>query len=194
MTDPNQELTPRERALLAELPREAEPPRALEDATVAALLARGLLGRRGSNRPRLLAAAAAAVLLFLGGVALGRRQAPAGPEGTGSQFVLLLYEDGGYRAAPPGEEIARVREYRTWAGERAARGELVAGEKLRDGPDLVIAPDGMVRTDSPPAGARRLAGFFIVRAADRGRALEIARSCPHVRYGGSIVVREIEPT
>lgn len=30
-------------------------------------------------------------------------------------------------------------------------------------------------------------------AADRS-ALAIARSCPHVRYGGSIVIREIEPT
>jgi hypothetical protein len=40
----------------------------------------------------------------------------------------------------------------------------------------------------------RLAGYFIIRAADQRSALEIGRSCPHVRYGGRIVVREIEPT
>ena len=46
MTDPNGELTRQERDALAQLPREAVPPAALEDATVEALLARGLLRRR----------------------------------------------------------------------------------------------------------------------------------------------------
>jgi len=34
----------------------------------------------------------------------------------------------------------------------------------------------------------------MIRAADDRSALAIARNCPHVRYGGSIVIREIEPT
>jgi hypothetical protein len=33
-----------------------------------------------------------------------------------------------------------------------------------------------------------------VQAEDRGAAAAIARTCPHVRYGDGIVIREIEPT
>jgi hypothetical protein len=46
---------------------------------------------------------------------------------------------------------------------------------------------------SSPPGESRLGGYFLIRAANQRTALEIARSCPHVRYGGRIVLREIEP-
>ncbi len=200
MTEPNGDLSPREREALAQLPREAAPPAALEDSIVGALRARGLLRRPVRRRALEVGfALAASVLVFLGGFALGRRAAPeasAAPAGP-AQFALLLYEGPDYRHAPPGKAEERVREYSEWAGARAARGELLAGEKLRDDPDLVIKADGRVTTvTTVPAapGSTRLAGFFIIRAADRGSALEIARTCPHVRYGGSIVLREIEPT
>lgn len=197
MTDPDSELTRQERDALAQLPREAVSPPALEDATVEALLARGLLRRRTAARRRVVEiglALAASALLFVGGLVVGRRQGASEPAGDAPQFVLLLYEGVEYRAAPPGQEDTRVREYAQWAGERAAQGELVTGEKLREEPDVVIGTDGAVRTAAAPAGEARLTGFFIIRAPDRGHALEIARSCPHVRYGGSIVLREIEPT
>ena len=196
MTEPNGDLSPQEREALAALPREAAPPPALEEATVRALAARGRLRRPPRRRPtpaELGLALAASALLFLGGLAVGRRAESPPPAPAGPQFALLLYEGPEYRHAASGEEAERVREYSAWAGLRAERGELVAGEKLREEPDLVIGADGTVTTPAPAAGPR-LAGFFIVRAADRASALEIARSCPHVRYGGSIVLREIEPT
>ena len=37
-----------------------------------------------------------------------------------------------------------------------------------------------------------VSGFFIVRAADDPAAIAIARESPHLRYGGSILVRRIE--
>ncbi len=81
-----------------------------------------------------------------------------------------------------------------WRERRLSLEVLVAGEKLREVPDVVIGAGGAVTTAAPAASKTRLAGFFIVRAADARRAVELARSCPHVRYGGSIVIREIEPT
>jgi hypothetical protein len=39
-----------------------------------------------------------------------------------------------------------------------------------------------------------LAGYFIVTARDAGEAIEIARSCPHLKHGGAIAVRPIDPT
>lgn len=195
MTEPNGELTRQEREVLARLPREAAPPPALEEATVSALRSRGLLrpGRR-VRAPQVGLALAASILLFLAGFGLGRRERAGPPDGEGARFALLLYEGPEYRPAPAGREEERVREYSEWAERRAAVGELVAGEKLREEPDVVIGTDGTVTTVPPDRADSRLAGFFIIRAADDARALEIARTCPHVGYGGSVVIREIEPT
>ncbi|HYC31661.1 MAG TPA: YciI family protein [Gemmatimonadales bacterium] len=196
MTDPTAELTPRERDALARLPRGPAPPAELEEATVAALRARGLL-RAPSRRRRMLRAGlalAASVALFTVGVAVGRRGPAPSALPAAAEYMLLLYEGAEYRSPPPGRETERVREYSAWAGERAARGELVAGEKLGDEDAVVVGADGVVRTLPSGAGSARLAGFFVIRARDRARAVEIARGCPHVRYGGSIVVRRIEPT
>jgi hypothetical protein len=76
------ELTPAEREALRALPREAQPGDLLEERTVRALREAGLLGRRrpGRWRPQFIypAAAAACVLFFVAGFAVGQgRKAPA---------------------------------------------------------------------------------------------------------------------
>ncbi|HUQ14954.1 MAG TPA: hypothetical protein VM094_02780 [Gemmatimonadales bacterium] len=190
------ELTPDERDALARLPREAVPPAGLEQATVAALTARGLL-RRPRRRFDAVLALAASVLLFAGGLALGRfggETAPAPPADGRQRFALFLYEGPEYDQPAPGGMDERVEEYVTWASTERTDGTVEGGEKLKDGDDVAIEPDGSSGAVPSPPGEPRLAGYFLIRAADRRTALEIARSCPHVRYGGRIVVREIEPT
>lgn len=195
MNEPNGDLTREEREAVARLPREALPPKPLEDATVASLVSRGLL--RPSRRSRRVLewglAAAAAVALFVGGYFTGQegRGTPA-PELP--RFLLLLYEGPEYRNTPPGREEERVREYGEWAAERGALGQLESGEKLRDGGGLRIETDGSVSPVPLSTGETRLTGFFMIRAPDDRSALEIARTCPHVRYGGSVIIREIDPT
>jgi hypothetical protein len=199
MTESTDELTPEERAAIDGLPRGAVPPRGLEDATVAALRARGLLAPTRSPLRRrgiqLIAGLAAAATLFLGGLLLGRRGVATGESGGGApRFVLLLYEGSGYAQPRPGQEMERVREYGAWARVHAAKGEIEGGEKLKDAGEILIESDGSVTTAPPASRLDRLAGFFLIRAPDGTSALAIAKSCPHVRYGGSIVIREIEPT
>jgi hypothetical protein len=190
------ELTPEARDALARLPREADPPAGLEQATVAALAARGLL-RRPRRRFDVVLALAASVLLFAGGLALGRLgggTAPAPPADGRPRFALFLYEGPEYDQPAPGAMDQRVEEYVAWASAKRTDGAVEGGEKLKDGDEVAIEPDGSAGTVPSPPGEARLAGYFLIRAADQRTALEIARSCPHVRYGGRIVVREIEPT
>jgi hypothetical protein len=197
MSDVNGDLTPEERAAIARLPRETTPPAGLEDATVRALAEHGLLRPRGAPRTRgglkWGLPAAAAIMLFTGGYFAGRQNLSL-PLAERPRFLLLLYEGPEYRHSPAGRERERVREYSEWAAERGARGELESGEKLREDSETVVGPGGLVIGAPPAAGATRLAGFFLIRAKDDRSALEIARTCPHVRYGGSIVIREIEAT
>jgi hypothetical protein len=196
MTATDDDLTPDERDGLARLPREAVPPPGLEDATVSALAARGLL--RPPSRPRGIhpwLAIAASLLLFAGGLAIGRLGGtPQSVEDGRPRFALFLYEGPEYDQPPPEGMAKRVQEYVAWATEKRANGAVEDGEKLREDADLAIEPGGSTGELAPVAGGSRLAGYFIVRADDRRAAAEIARTCPHVRYGGRIVIREIEPT
>jgi hypothetical protein len=196
MTGTDEDLTPDERHALGRLPREATPPPGLEGATVSALAARGLLRRasRGRGIPAWLAVAASLVL-FLGGLTVGRLgETPVAPDDGRPRFALFLYEGPEYDPPAPERMAERVQEYVTWAREQREHGVVEGGEKLRDDADLEIEPDGS--TGEPPLApsGSRLAGYFIVQADDRRAAAEIARTCPHVRYGGRIVIREIEPT
>lgn len=87
--DRNDDLTPAERAAFAALPREAGPADPLEERTVRALRAEGLLGgryRRGwlLTPVRAAMAAAAVVALTVGSFALGQRAGAAGRPAGGT--------------------------------------------------------------------------------------------------------------
>jgi hypothetical protein len=193
MMRPDDELTPEERAALERLPRAAPPPPALEEATVAALAARGLLRRRrwlGAT-----AALAASLMLVAGGLALSRFDSTAvAPGDARPRFALFLYEGPAYRQPAPDAVAARVQEYIEWARAERTHGSVEGGEKLRDGEAVAIVSVDSAVVSTPRPGETQLAGYFLIRAADQRSAVAIARTCPHVRYGGTMVLREIEPT
>ena len=99
------------------------------------------------------------------------------------QYVLLLYGD------TPGDtgvvHVAREQEYGRWASSlKDAR--WVGGHELADVVER-LGPAGAPTV--PPSD--RLAGYFVIEAPSRERAAEVARSCPHLKYGGRVVVMSI---
>lgn len=167
------------------LEHETPPPPHLKRRVVTTLQERGLLGG-GQTWPRLMRSAAA-IVLFISGFALSRimaqAEAPHGP-----RWLLLLYEDSTFAPRAPIPEL--VREYSAWADSLRRHGELVAGEKL-GGKSTVVSE---LYEDRPniPGDLGDVAGLFIVAASDEERAMAIVRSCPHLRHGGSVVLRPIE--
>lgn len=201
-------LTPEERDWLRTVPGRVDPPPDLRDRVVERLAAEGQMTAPARNRPRArtLALAAALAAAFLAGAGLERAgvlPTRAGPGATdraetvgGARYVLLLHEDASY---DPGDRTGAelVEEYAAWAGDLAADGRLVLAEKLGNDGVLVDAPE----TDPRPVPAPGLSGeedaltgLFIIRASSWGEAARIARSSPHARYGGEIVIRRIDPT
>ena len=170
---------------LGSLPREIDAPRGLEDRTVRALQRAGLLA---SSRRRSLAwQIAAALVLFAGGIAVGRVSATAAsapPDPARPRYVLLLH--GGPVGLSADQEASVVEEYRDWAVGLRRAGRFVTGERLSETVAVVPAVD---RSDG--AGVR---GYFVISAADLNDAKAVAAACPHARRGGYIVVRPIEPT
>ena len=155
------------------------PPDELKQRVLTSLRAVGVV-RQQPHWSRVPLAIAAGLALFVAGTQVSRVQ----PVATNDDptFALLLYEDDGFRPAVPPEEI--VREYTTWAGTLAAQGQLVLAEEL----DPVVQMAGVeASAEVGPLG--RLTGMFVVHAADRDAALELARNHPHVGHGGRIVVR-----
>jgi hypothetical protein len=172
-------------AELTALPRELAPPPSLEDRTVTALRNEGLL-RAGQPR-RHIFQAAAAVLLFVTGLAIGRTTGstlPVVEEPGAPRFLLLLH--GGPSGVSAEAEAALVNEYRAWAIGLRQAGRFVSGERLSD--VAAIAPTGTLPQ------VEDLRGFFLISAANLDDALAMARTCPHARRGGLVVVRPIDPT
>jgi hypothetical protein len=180
----------RETPLAAGLPRDIAPPDSARDRIGGALRERGLV-RRGRSASsgiwRTVAFLGAAAALFGAGLLAGRR--PAGPRAVeGSpRFVLFLSKLPGETEAG---EPERVAEYKSWAAGLRGTGRLISGEKLR--PEARELGSG-VKDDPSSAAAQGVSGFFVLEARDLDAAMALARTCPHLRHGGRITVRQIAP-
>jgi hypothetical protein len=114
------------------------------------------------------------------------------------EYMLILHESTTGFADMSAEDIENViAEYMAWSQSVAEKGKMVGGNKLRDeGGRMLTASGGTLRvTDGPFAEAKEvIGGYFIISADDYDDAVETARSCPHLTYGGRIELRQIEPT
>ena len=113
-------------------------------------------------------------------------------------YMLLLHETpADYSQFSPEQIQSVIAEYVAWRTTVASTGNLIGGEKLADeggkrlsgyGADLRV-------TDGPYAEAKEvIGGYFVISAADYDEAVAISRNCPHLKFGGRIELREIEPT
>ena len=176
---------------LGSLPNEVAPDSAVEQRTIAALRQRSLLRPQGVRavglRP-LLALAAVAVIAFLYGLNVGRSDAPTrAPEAS---FALMLY--GGSTGGDSSAHAVRAAEYRRWASAEHPWGRVIGGEALGDSAWTVSQAKAAVSLSKPRSDD--LVGFFLIQAPSREAAAFLAAECPHLKYGGRVVVRVIEPT
>ncbi len=114
-----------------------------------------------------------------------------------AQFMLLLHETIDADApVPSAEEIQSIiAEYVAWREAVADRGQLIGGEKLADEGGKWLVPEGHHTevTDGPYTEAKEvLGGYFAIQADDYEAAVELAKGCPHLKYGGRIEVRQID--
>ncbi len=172
------ELSDEERRRLERLKRDVAPPSHIEADLIRALRQRGLI--RDPRKHWVTAATLAASLLagLAAALFVYRQVADRAPLDQ-PQFVLLLY------AGDDGATGSRRDEYAAWARSMASQGTKISGLELVEPSELMaVLPESQVQPT--PAQPR---GFFIVSAPNLAEARRIAASCPHLRYGGQVVLR-----
>ncbi len=109
-------------------------------------------------------------------------------------YLLLLHHDPEKtRARSPDDMMAMVKEYIAWTDRMRKEGRIVHNSGLTDDPGRALRPKGghIVVTDGPYAETKELVGgYYCITAADYDEACRIAESCPHLKYGAGIEVRQ----
>jgi hypothetical protein len=112
------------------------------------------------------------------------------------KYMLLLHDDPSVFTSMSPEEMQKALEkYMAWGNKLRTSGILLASDKLTDEPGRVMrGKNGQVRvTDGPYSETKEvLGGYYAIEAASYDEAMDRARDCPHLAYGGTIEVRQID--
>ena len=111
-------------------------------------------------------------------------------------YMLLLHSSTAEFEDVSAQDIQDIiAEYMNWRNDLDTKGILTGGQKLADeGGKHLRSNGGEIRvTDGPFAEVKEaLGGFFSITADNYDSAVEISKSCPHLKYGGWIELREID--
>jgi hypothetical protein len=112
------------------------------------------------------------------------------------KYMLLLHDNPNAFANVSPEAMQKVVEkYIAWGKKLREAGVMRAGDKLTDEPGRVMRrKDGHVHvTDGPYSESKELlGGYYMIEADTYDKAVELARDCPQLEFGGTIEVRQVE--
>jgi hypothetical protein len=112
------------------------------------------------------------------------------------QYMLLLYNDpSGWKTLSPEEMQTAIQKFFVWREKIRNQKVLVGSHKLADDPGKVMRGQGPVRvTDGPYSETKEvLGGYFLIEVPNYDAAVNLARDCPGLEFGGTIEVREVDP-
>lgn len=162
-------------------------PEDLEDSITSELRKRDAFKQKGSGSIVWIKAIAAILLLsvsFVSGWLLAKQNdVPAEMPAQNKQFALLLYEGDDFE-----KNANKLNdEYATWFSDNQQRGLEYGMELAAKG--WLINTKQVTRKANPSEMV--LSGFFILRASDTTAALHLANTCPHLKYNGTMELREV---
>jgi len=112
------------------------------------------------------------------------------------KYMLLLHDNPNAFADISPEAMQKIIEkYIAWGKKLREAGVMRAGDKLTDEPGRVMRrKDGHVHvTDGPYSESKELlGGYYMIEADTYDKAVELARDCPQLEFGGTIEVRQVD--
>ncbi len=113
-----------------------------------------------------------------------------------ANYMLLLYDSPtDFQDVSPAEMQRIIEKYRAWRDRLEEAGRLVGSDKLKDGEGRVVSSqNGKMRVlDGPYSETKEVVGgYFMVQAADYDDAVKLCEDCPHLEFGGTIEIREVD--
>lgn len=108
------------------------------------------------------------------------------------QFIVFMHENDNAWEKTSLEERQKIMEkYFSWARKLRERNQMRGGEVLAKG-GRVLRTQGTSIVDGPFTETKEVVtGFFIIEAADLTQATEIARECPALGHGETVILRQI---
>jgi len=184
-----EELSTYEKKMFARLNREEQPPVVLEKKIIDKLKSHHLIASKTKthkmNTALKLAFAAVAILLFFIGNYVGKQSMKVKAIEPSMGYMLILHEDDQFR---PGEPYEMYQEYAGWMENTTAKGIAMIGQELKNEAVIVDHRQNVEHLDKN--SAKKTTGYFILEAESLEIALEVAKSNPHIKYGGTIEVKQ----
>jgi hypothetical protein len=114
-----------------------------------------------------------------------------------ASFMLLLHRSSDFKRvfSDPEAGTRITREYMDWADRMRAEGHLKGGSRLTDDAGKILRANSgrAATTDGPYAESREVVGgYFLLAANDYAEACRLAETCPHLKYGSFIEVRQVQ--
>ena len=108
------------------------------------------------------------------------------------RFVILMREDDDAWSRLPETERDRLLElYGAWVGELREKGAFVSGAPLGAGGRILRHHDGDFREAVYAETTQVETGWFVIEAANIDAAARLARGCPALLHGETVVVRPV---
>jgi hypothetical protein len=113
-----------------------------------------------------------------------------------AKFMLLLHDrPGAFAKMSPDEMQQVIQKYVAWGRSLRAKRLLAESHKLTGDAGRVVRQrkGRTLVTDGPFAESKELlGGYFIIKARDYDEATSRALDCPHLEFGGTIEIRQVD--
>ncbi len=107
-----------------------------------------------------------------------------------AEFLVMMHEnDHAWSRLPKEEQQALLARYVAWARDLRAQGRMKGGNALADEGRTLRMEHGEL-IEAPFTETKQvLTGYFHIEATDLAEATRIARDCPALGHGETVIVR-----
>lgn len=109
-----------------------------------------------------------------------------------NEFLIAIHRDitSKNQSPSPDQMKEAMKPYQDWIAGIAAKDQLVTPPKRWDVDGRVISTAKKVHNGPYAEGVVSIGGLFLIKAKDYDEAVEIAKSCPIIKYGAIVEVRK----
>jgi hypothetical protein len=140
----------------------------------------------------ILTAVLVAIGLLAAGFMVGKKQTDTpsvvAEKSAKPQYALLVHNDD----TPPADPEQQFKEYSAWVNNLKAKG-FAGGEALHGKVWKVGQHAGNTWSEEATIEGNKnaISGYFLFEADNAEEAIKIAKTCPHLKYEGTLELREV---